>query len=135
MRHSPPESARHALVASWHPSPSFDVEDNINSFFFFFPAADGIRDPLVTGVQTCALPICSGTGNGGDLLDRYSEGDQIPAITRSAAQPANRAFQVANVRKLGAEARQSGRILVEGRSEERRVGKEDGGHVLQWSCE
>src|SRR6266536_1421884 len=25
--------------------------------FFFFQAEDGIRDPLVTGVQTCALPI------------------------------------------------------------------------------
>src|SRR2546425_9524543 len=27
--------------------------------FFFFQAEDGIRDKLVTGVQTCALPICS----------------------------------------------------------------------------
>src|SRR5207244_6828164 len=27
--------------------------------FFFFQAEDGIRDDLVTGVQTCALPICS----------------------------------------------------------------------------
>src|SRR6266545_7374455 len=27
-------------------------------FFFFFQAEDGIRDKLVTGVQTCALPIC-----------------------------------------------------------------------------
>src|SRR5947208_10383930 len=27
------------------------------SFFFFFQAEDGIRDDLVTGVQTCALPI------------------------------------------------------------------------------
>mgnify|MGYP002526358233 CR=1 FL=1 len=26
-------------------------------FFFFFQAEDGIRDRLVTGVQTCALPI------------------------------------------------------------------------------
>src|SRR3982751_3336220 len=24
---------------------------------FFFQAEDGIRDPIVTGVQTCALPI------------------------------------------------------------------------------
>src|SRR2546425_3162736 len=31
-------------------SPSF-------CFFFFFQAEDGIRDKLVTGVQTCALPI------------------------------------------------------------------------------
>src|SRR5256886_11594458 len=28
------------------------------SFFFFFQAEDGIRDLTVTGVQTCALPIC-----------------------------------------------------------------------------
>src|SRR2546425_837467 len=28
-------------------------------FFFFFQAEDGIRDKLVTGVQTCALPISS----------------------------------------------------------------------------
>src|SRR5207244_8391162 len=27
------------------------------TFFFFFQAEDGIRDDLVTGVQTCALPI------------------------------------------------------------------------------
>ena len=29
----------------------------ISCFFFFFQAEDGIRDDLVTGVQTCALPI------------------------------------------------------------------------------
>src|SRR2546427_9313203 len=29
--------------------------------FFFFQAEDGIRDLTVTGVQTCALPISSGT--------------------------------------------------------------------------
>ena len=29
----------------------------IRIFFFFFQAEDGIRDRLVTGVQTCALPI------------------------------------------------------------------------------
>src|SRR5699024_12162221 len=27
-------------------------------FVFFFQAEDGIRDRNVTGVQTCALPIC-----------------------------------------------------------------------------
>src|SRR3990170_4270826 len=31
----------------------------------FFQAEDGIRDDLVTGVQTCALPICrAGSGDG-----------------------------------------------------------------------
>ena len=29
---------------------------------FFFQAEDGIRDKLVTGVQTCALPISNGAG-------------------------------------------------------------------------
>ena len=29
------------------------------SSVFFFQAEDGIRDDLVTGVQTCALPISS----------------------------------------------------------------------------
>src|SRR5260370_16457634 len=29
-------------------------------FVFFFQAEDGIRDSSVTGVQTCALPICPG---------------------------------------------------------------------------
>src|SRR6185437_16164776 len=31
-------------------------------FFFFFQAEDGIRDKLVTGVQTCALPIWASAG-------------------------------------------------------------------------
>src|SRR2546430_7534149 len=31
-------------------------------FFFFFQAEDGIRDLTVTGVQTCALPICWADG-------------------------------------------------------------------------
>src|SRR5258708_19641249 len=29
---------------------------------FFFQAEDGIRDDLATGVQTCALPICTEPG-------------------------------------------------------------------------
>src|SRR2546425_8126850 len=32
-------------------------DDSDCFFFFFFQAEDGIRDKLVTGVQTCALPI------------------------------------------------------------------------------
>src|SRR5229473_5259201 len=37
-------------------------------FFFFFQAEDGIRDKLVTGVQTCALPILGGRIPKGVLL-------------------------------------------------------------------
>src|SRR6266849_2420998 len=37
--------------------------------FFFFQEEDGIRDPLVTGVQTCALPICRRAVLGSFLLE------------------------------------------------------------------
>src|SRR5437588_8337204 len=42
-------------------------------YFFFFQAEDGIRDHCVTGVQTCALPICSHTENADKRLDVISE--------------------------------------------------------------
>src|SRR5215471_8506319 len=35
-------------------------------FFFFFQAEDGIRDLYVTGVQTCALPICAASRTSSD---------------------------------------------------------------------
>src|SRR2546426_373367 len=38
--------------------------------FFFFQAEDGIRDYKVTGVQTCALPILGGVGDGGAAGER-----------------------------------------------------------------
>src|SRR5207244_9771319 len=41
--------------------------------FFFFQAEDGIRDDLVTGVQTCALPIFQSDG-GPDQNDRRMAG-------------------------------------------------------------
>src|SRR2546430_14966347 len=34
--------------------------------FFFFQAEDGIRDLTVTGVQTCALPICANRASSPD---------------------------------------------------------------------
>src|SRR5271170_8386781 len=64
------------------------------SVSFFFQAEDGIRCPLVTGVQTCALPIW-----------RRTSGDREAASTprrRSSQRPR----------------------WPSGRSEERRVGKE-----------
>src|SRR5260221_7787908 len=36
-----------------------DVGKGDSCLFFFFQAEDGIRDHCVTGVQTCALPICT----------------------------------------------------------------------------
>src|SRR5947208_6771259 len=39
--------------------------------FFFFQAEDGIRDDLVTGVQTCALPILTARA-GARARDRHA---------------------------------------------------------------
>src|SRR5206468_4740166 len=79
-------------------------------FFFFFQAEDGIRDLIVTGVQTCALPIYLRRGDAvgdpaGGLLSPYI--GQAAAAARAAAP---------TFRSDGLE-----------RSEERRVGKE-------WRC-
>src|SRR5258708_39142001 len=46
---------------------------------FFFQAEDGIRDDLVTGVQTCALPIFNILA-GRDLI-RRTEGGEAFALT------------------------------------------------------
>src|SRR2546425_9025565 len=75
-------------------------------FFFFFQAEDGIRDKLVTGVQTCALPISLDPGE--DPLDLQQA----------------RVFAVGQV-DLRLVARDHGaRVHAQPRSEERRVGKE-----------
>src|SRR5256885_9309493 len=42
----------------------------VRSFFFFFQAEDGIRDYKVTGVQTCALPICMASNTSGVSLNQ-----------------------------------------------------------------
>src|SRR5256885_12075611 len=43
---------------------------------FFFQAEDGIRDYKVTGVQTCALPICVGEL----LLDEQMRQRLVPGV-------------------------------------------------------
>src|SRR2546421_1630356 len=46
-------------------STSRDISaDHWITYFFFFQAEDGIRDLIVTGVQTCALPIYSYVADG-----------------------------------------------------------------------
>src|SRR5690625_7512644 len=42
----------------WLLSRACIIEIIVLFFFFFFQAEDGIRAGHVTGVQTCALPIC-----------------------------------------------------------------------------
>src|SRR2546422_7912031 len=52
-------------------------------YFFFFQAEDGIRDVAVTGVQTCALPICrvSWVSPIARALLRAREGDAVTLST------------------------------------------------------
>src|SRR5437660_3335128 len=62
-------------------------------FFFFFQAEDGIRDGHVTGVQTCALPICSPvscTRRRASSPDPPSGRIAITATFRSAASGSSR---------------------------------------------
>src|SRR5262249_59784313 len=72
--------------------------------FFFFQAEDGIRDWSVTGVQTCALPICLRQRPERDRLRALEVGEQ-PAAVRD-------------------DVRLGRRPAFLQRSEERRVGKE-----------
>src|SRR5207244_6216172 len=45
---------------------------------FFFQAEDGIRDDLVTGVQTCALPICGGVDYEIAVLSDHGQVETTP---------------------------------------------------------
>src|SRR5436305_1565264 len=50
---------------------------------FFFQAEDGIRDADVTGVQTCALPICSTlTGAGSRMLFEVLEAGAVDVLPK-----------------------------------------------------
>src|SRR3712207_6913111 len=74
-------------------------EGQCDRAIFFFQAEDGIRDIGVTGVQTCALPICSSSTPCGVASPASSRAPR-KTTTRSSENPG------------------------ELRSEERRVGKE-----------
>src|SRR5258708_4395486 len=77
---------------------------------FFFQAEDGIRDDLVTGVQTCALPISPVASQRVDehAFERHPHGEATGAEEEQVA--------------ISFCTLSSGRTLL--RSEERRVGKE-----------
>src|SRR5206468_9965144 len=73
--------------------------------FFFFLAEDGIRDLIVTGVQTCALPISAtlsgGTQPSGTItFHLYAPGDgscQTPVSSSSATVARDGAYQASPV--------------------------------------
>src|SRR5207244_7002604 len=92
-----------------------DVVLSLLCFFFFFQAEDGIRDDLVTGVQTCALPISCAADPHNALW---------PA--RQSARPGHNeehTDQACGVFDQRAHADEE-RAPEPSRSEERRVGKE-----------
>src|SRR2546425_11078810 len=85
--------------------------------FFFFQAEDGIRDKLVTGVQTCALPISKLRRRGGPCLeDRLGklELQRREADVAKVVRPAGATRQRIHHRN---------QTRRDERSEERRVGK------------
>src|SRR3712207_8837015 len=86
------------------------------SFFFFFQAEDGIRDIGVTGVQTCALPIC--TDDIKDAIEVYFD-NQIGIIEVETKEPEVKKKKPTKV----AEGKEPSNTVYQ-RSEERRVGKE-----------
>src|SRR5439155_18204692 len=94
------------------------------SFFFFFQAEDGIRDGHVTGVQTCALPISRDFGRRwlmeGLTFKPYATGTMNQPYIDCALRLAKKGFAAEDVAEALCET-------AEGRSEERRVGKE-------WRC-
>src|SRR2546425_12592741 len=100
-------------------------------FFFFFQAEDGIRDKLVTGVQTCALPICRPRRTPAQGVPpsrsrgQHSLATRTPGIgeaRRLLRPPARWPRRVRSRRPGPRPDREPRDSLV--RSEERRVGKE-----------
>src|SRR5437588_2492376 len=87
-------------------------------FFFFFQAEDGIRDHCVTGVQTCALPICQIRIADDAILRHYHNRGILPfeISTNLSAEE----YEAAKAH-LPSEMTLRGVYI---RSEERRVGKE-----------
>src|SRR5207247_5903798 len=81
---------------------------------FFCPAEDGIRDPLVSGVQTCALPIAGRPRWGRRAADSHP----APRARPAASGPPGPAPTPAGPPRFPA-------LPTRGaRSEERRVGQE-----------
>src|SRR5205823_7581608 len=92
-------------------------------YIFFFQAEDGIRDKLVTGVQTCALPISS---DAPPIYWGAARSGNVPWSMRARTM-SRRIWRLPAPRKCGSRTWSiltCTRIIGLERSEERRVGKE-----------
>src|SRR5207244_7687304 len=93
---------------------------------FFFQAEDGIRDDLVTGVQTCALPISRHAVNPFCCAMMPKAGSVCPVMRMTGTfgyDFANRSL-TSNPEMPGIERSSNTQTEGSRRSEERRVGKE-----------
>src|SRR5207237_7025729 len=93
---------------------------------FFFQAEDGIRDSSVTGVQTCALPICKALDTAG-VYDCRAGPPEARDDACCFCQGVVRDGEHDDVgagdrRRVVVPAQQRDHVVA--RSEERRVGKE-----------
>src|SRR5699024_11374143 len=92
---------------------------------FFFQAEDGIRDRNVTGVQTCALPICGKLDTNVDGINSF-----YLVFDEESAQESNQLFYGKCAELCGpSHALMDFKVHAlpaeeYDRSEERRVGKE-----------
>src|SRR5205823_9179595 len=93
----------------------------------FFQAEDGIRDKLVTGVQTCALPISPNInepilGGRAQITGQFTvqSANDLAVSLASGKLPVK--LNVIEERTVSAEL--GADSIHKGRSEERRVGKE-----------
>src|SRR2546425_7336858 len=84
--------------------------------FFFFQAEDGIRDKLVTGVQTCALPI-SASPRGGERQARGEAGRAREGRGREDRRPVT-AQRARSLSSVPAASRHMGHTLAQPRSAE-----------------
>src|SRR5437588_5025107 len=98
--------------------PSSNSLNAKTDLFFFFQAEDGIRDHCVTGVQTCALPICTLLW---DKCGMARNKSGLEGALRKIPQLREKFWREVRVPGDGEDFNQS---LERARSEERRVGKE-----------
>src|SRR2546428_5260991 len=89
--------------------------------FFFFQAEDGIRDLIVTGVQTCALPISFGKSYKAAYYPKFSVSWVVSDEPFFARLPF---VSPLKLRSAWGKAGQQPDAFAALRSEERRVGKE-----------
>src|SRR5206468_9283520 len=107
--------------------------------FFFFQAEDGIRDLIVTGVQTCALPIsrlrrvlvrllegegftCAEAGSGVEALEMMQQ-DPVPLVISDLRMPQ---MDRSEERRVGKECRGGG-----AGEEEKKRGREVGNRIRE----